>query len=109
MGTSIVAVREIDAPEATVDAQDFVDQITSVPRPAPFDFANAPMLQDWRLHMIEIARAPAPVLIGTVTGHPEFLDGTLMATTRLLAGNQRERWVQTTRRFYRLGDKHHEQ
>lgn len=72
MDTSIVAVRETAAPETTVDALDFVDHIRGAWRPASSVYADAPLLQDWRQHTIEIARTPALVLIGTVTGHPEF-------------------------------------
>lgn len=103
--TSIVAIREIDDPQTTAGALDFLDQITSASRPAPSDYADAPVLRNWRLHVINIARSPARVLIGTVTGHPEFVDGTLMATTRILAGDQNKGWVRKTRRFYRLGDR----
>lgn len=105
MDTSIVAVRETDAPETTVDALDFVDHIRGAWRPASSVYADAPLLQDWRQHTIEIARTPALVLIGTVTGHPEFPDGTLIATTRMLARDESKGWVRTTRRFYRLGDR----
>lgn len=103
--TSIVAIREIDDPEATAGALDFLDQIIIAWRPAPSDYADAPVLRNWRLHVIEIARSPAQVLIGAVTGHPEFADGTLIATTGILAGDQNKGWVRTTRRFYRLGDR----
>lgn len=102
--TSIVAIREIDDPDAA-DALDFLDQITATWRPAPCDYADAPLLQNWRQHVIEIVHRPVPVLIGTVTGHPEFRDGTLMATTRVLAGDKYKGWVRTMRRFYRLGDR----
>lgn len=102
--TSIIAIREVDDPEAA-SALDFPDQIRPSWRPAPSDYADAPLLQGWRRHVIEIARKPASVLIGTVTDHPEFPDGRLMVTTRVLAGDEGEGWVRTTRRFYRLGDR----
>lgn len=103
--TSIIAIREVDDPEVAADALDFLDQITSVWQPAPSDYANAPVLQNWCRHVIAIARRPAEILIGTVTGHPEFANGTLMATTRILTGDENKGWVRTTRRFYRLGNR----
>lgn len=102
--TSIIAIREADDPDAA-DAVDFLDQITATWRPAPADYADAPLLHNWRQLIIEIVRIPVPVLIGTVTGHPEFPDGTLVATTRVLAGDENKGWARTTRRFYQLGDK----
>jgi len=105
MDTSIIAIREVDDPGATAEALDFLDQIGAVWQPAPCDYADAPLLQFWRRHVVEIARAPAPVLIGTISSHPEFPDGTLLATTRVLAGDESKGWVRTTRRLYRLGDR----
>lgn len=102
--TSIVAIREMDDPEAD-GALNFPDQIRSSWGPVLSDYADAPLLQGWHRHVIEVARRPAPALIGTVTGHPEFPDGTVMVTTRVPAGDEGEGWVRTTRRFYRLGDR----
>ncbi len=102
--TSIVAIREVDDTGAD-NTRDFVDQIRSAWRPTSSAYEDAPLLQNWRTHVIEVNRAPAQVLIGTVSGHPEFPDGTLIATGRVLARDIRRGWARTTRRYYKIGNR----
>ena len=103
--TSIVATRELDDPEATAAALDFMDRFRSGWRPSMSDYADAPRLDSWITHTAVVGRSRVPVLIGTVTSHPDYADATLVATTHLLAIHGREKWARTTRRYYRLGER----
>lgn len=43
--------------------------------------------------------------IGDVYGHPLFLDGTRIRTSRILWRNKEEGWAETLNTVYMLGDK----
>lgn len=85
-------------------ASAFQERLLTGWRPAPDDYADAPDLAGWRSYALRLPAGPATVLVGTVTGHPDFSDGTLIATGRVLAGDGARGWARTTRRYYRLGD-----
>lgn len=103
--TSIVAKVEEDDPSVQAIALVFPERLLTGWRPAPDDYADAPHLVDWRSHALRLPAGPVNVLVGTVTGHPDFSDGTLIATGRVLAGDDARGWARTTRRYYRLGPK----
>lgn len=102
--TSIVAQVEEDDPSVQAIALAFQERLLTGWRPAPDDYADAPHLANWRSHALRLPAGPATVLLGTVAGHPDFSDGTLIATGRVLAGDEALGWARTTRRYYRLGD-----
>ena len=103
--TSIVAQVEEDDPSVEAITLAFQECLRTVWRPAPDDYIDAPHLAGWRSHALRLPAGPATVLLGTVTGHPDFSDGTLIATGRVLVGDDARGWARTTRRYYRLGDR----
>jgi predicted RNA-binding Zn-ribbon protein involved in translation (DUF1610 family) len=102
--TSIVAQVEEDDSSAEAITLAFEERLRTGWRPAPNDYIDAPHLAGWWAHARRLPAGPATVLLGTVTGHSEFSDGTLIATGGVLAGDAAKRWARTTRRYYRLGD-----
>lgn len=80
--TSIVAVREENDKAAVAE--------------------TAAALEAWRI--VDLHRVPPMrVIVCVVTGHPDFDDGVLLATTGVVALEPEAAWARTSRRFYRLG------
>ena len=79
--------------------------INSGARPPDDAWATAPLLDDWRI--LPARRPPAAEgmseIEGTVTGHPDFRDGTTIRTTPLLFAEHGKGWARTITRFWRLG------
>lgn len=100
--TSIVAVREQNDPRAVAETAEILEGKRRGWRLIPGPLRDAPVLDAWRV--VEIRRLPPKrVLVGVVTGHPDYPDGTLVATTGLALLEIDAGWARTTRRFYRLG------
>jgi hypothetical protein len=87
--TSLVARLEEDDPAAQAVTRAFQERLHTGWRPSLGDYADAPRLEGWRAHDLHLSAGPASVLIGTVTGHPGFRDGPLIATGQVLAGDER--------------------
>ncbi|CAL8969061.1 hypothetical protein RHODGE_RHODGE_03531 [Rhodoplanes serenus] len=75
-----------------------LERIHAGQAPTAADLANAPLLDPWLP-----AYTGAPVLTGTVTGHPRLGDRPFIATTPIYAIDPHRCWVRTWSRFYRLG------
>jgi hypothetical protein len=96
--TSVIAIREQNDDAGLAETAELLGRKRSgLPWQPRLD--AAPTLEAWR---IVDGRLPSKrMLVGVVTGHPDFADGTLLATTGLVAIDGG--WARTTRRFYRLG------
>lgn len=100
--TSIIAVCEENDEAAVAETTELLERKRAGTPIEPPSLAMDPTLDAWRV--IETRRLPPKrVLVGVVIGHPDFKDGTLLATTGLVALEPEAGWARTTRRFYKLG------
>ena len=77
-------------------------------QPSLVELDRAPVLENWRAFFVHAARGADPndillVLVGSVAGHPEHLDGTRIHTSQLIWLDRSRRWARTWNRVYRLG------
>jgi hypothetical protein len=90
------AVLEEDAARLESAAAD-LRRIAALRRPDPAVLEAAPVL-----HGYGFAFRTAPVLIGSVSGHPLLADGTSTTTSDLLAISESGGYARTLSRWYRL-------
>ena len=77
--------------------------------PSPLELAQAPLLQNWRVLIVQVKRDAEPsicsALMGSVTGHPQLGDARTIQTSRLIWLDRDRRWARTWNRVYRLGER----
>jgi ribosomal protein S27AE len=101
--TSIVAVREPEdlGDENFGQMQDFAHAYHEEGwRPGKSELGEAPLLSPWSWRDDGRRR----IIVGIVTGHDDFDDGTWLATTIIIGIDEDAGWCRSTRRFYRLGE-----
>jgi hypothetical protein len=78
--------------------------------PPPLELACAPLLESWRVTVMQFTREGGPplmvlVLVGTVTGHPQHSDARTIRTSQLIWLDRNRKWARTWNRIYRLGNR----
>ena len=68
--------------------------------PTPAELRNAPLLTGWQVHP-----ASTPVLVGSVTGHPERRDGAVVTSHLYALDFDHRLWARTMNRWYRLAER----
>jgi hypothetical protein len=74
-----------------------LERITRTTGPTESELYNAPVLLDWHLHW-----QPTPVLVGSVTGHPELRNGRVKTSQLFALDLGGGAWARTASRWYRL-------
>lgn len=74
-------------------------------RPPDDAWSSAPVLDDWKILPARVPPATDGMfeLEGTVSGHPDFRDGTRIRTTPLLFESKDRPWARTVTKWWRLG------
>ena len=65
--------------------------------PSADDLARAPVLRDWKLGWV-----PAPVLVGTLAGHPDVQAGLALTSQLYALDAEHSLWARTKNRWYVL-------
>jgi hypothetical protein len=77
--------------------------------PTPSELAQAPLLEDWRMLVVQVKRDAEeimlPVLTGRVTGHPQHGDIGNLRTSQVIWLDRDRGWARTWNRVYRLGER----
>jgi hypothetical protein len=76
--------------------------------PSPLELAQAPLLENWRAVILQLAHEGDPlccvlVLKGSVAGHPKLGEARAMRTSQLIWLDRNRHWARTWNRVYRLG------
>jgi hypothetical protein len=88
--------------EAAEQAERDLARIRAGWRPTAEDLAEAPIIQGWKTR--EMAFQPETLqLLGRVTGHPRFKDGSPIFTSAVVHLDENGGWARCVNRFYRLG------
>jgi hypothetical protein len=99
----------IEQQDATVWLQRVFEAYLDGETPSPLDLARAPLLENWRVAIVQIKDADPlrllPVLVGSVTGHPQHGDTRTIRTSQLIWLDRNRRWARTWNRVYRLGER----
>ena len=76
--------------------------------PSPLELAQAPLLVNWRVVIVQIKDTDPlrllPLLVGSVTRHPQHGDIPAIRTSQLVWIDRNRRWARTWNRVYRLGN-----
>jgi hypothetical protein len=76
--------------------------------PSPLELSQAPLLDNWRVVIVQIKDADPlrlhQVLVGSVTGHPQHGDIRTIRTSQLVWLDRNRRWARTWNRVYALGE-----
>jgi hypothetical protein len=78
--------------------------------PPPPEMAQAPLLENWRVLIVQVKRDAQPlrmlaVLVGNVTRHPQHVDSRTIRTSQLIFLDRNRQWARTFNRVYRLGER----
>jgi hypothetical protein len=103
-----LSIEEQDAARLQRAFESYVNGAT----PLPAELAQAPLLEKWRLAILHINAEPlrmVPVLVGSVTGHPQHVDSRTIRTSQLIFLDRNLQWARTWNRVYRLGERAHDE
>jgi hypothetical protein len=72
------------------------------------ELAKAPQLQSWQPVIADVRTTDdrprlLMVLVGRVSGHPNFIDGRLIRTSELIWLDRNRNWARSWNRLYQLG------
>jgi hypothetical protein len=101
-------VMTVDEHDANASLQRAFEQYLRGETPSPLEMAQAPVLENWRVVILQVERqaepSMLPALAGSVTGHPGLGDSKLIRTSQLVWLDRDRRWARTRNRVYRLGE-----
>jgi hypothetical protein len=100
----------IEEEDATARLQRAFESYLNGETPPLLELAQAPLLENWRVTIVDIKRGGdplrmIPVLVGSVAGHPQLGDGRTIRTSQLIWLDRNRHWARTWNRVYRLGER----
>lgn len=89
----------IPSPQEMIDAyRRLADDLERFAVLGPKSIVSSATISDW-----VIAKRAVPVLVGTITGHPNIKSGNAGFTTEIVFWDERQNLARTFNRWYRLG------
>jgi hypothetical protein len=100
----------IEEQDAKAQLQRAFESYLNGETPHPAELAQAPLLENWRMAIVDVKRdgdplRMVPVLVGRVSGHPQHGDKRTIRTSELVWFDRHRQWARSWNRVYRLGER----